>query len=344
VLEEESKHKSKGSTTIGSIIRLKTTTTTNFGMALSRTIFTLPALFILSCTFALSVQIILFTFMNLVAIANDTTTSWQEQPKFIVILGAALAIPCFLYSLSSGMTMSWALVVDCWRGLSTESSLIQNMTYWNSQLAEWICLAVFVWIPLAVLFGTTFSENDDWYELSLGVWAASVGIFQTFYMLLIFTNEVAMSYSLLKKYGNVYDERQIPLWIKLVETSILLTQKQKYSGVKHERYLVKGNAMPPAAGYHASTLQPVQWNYTFGTRASFRMKRCYKRLEPPVRTYSIDEVFGNVMVLTKHNWSLERIWCMDRKQSAAISVTEGKIRMLFLRCVYRIINTTHIYH
>jgi hypothetical protein len=163
-------------------------------------------------------------------------------------------------------------------------------------------------------------------------------------MLLIFTNEVAMSYSLLKKYGNVYDERQIPLWIKLVETSILLTQKQKYSGVKHERYLVKGNAMPPAAGYHASTLQPVQWNYTFGTRASFRMKRCYKRLEPPVRTYSIDEVFGNVMVLTKHNWSLERIWCMDRKQSAAISVTEGKIRMLFLRCVYRIINTTHIYH
>jgi hypothetical protein len=315
---------------------VRRTATTNFGMALMRTaLYTIPSLFIMTCTFAFSAQCILFLFMNIVGI--ETEESWTENPPAISIIGATLAVPCLLYSLGSAMTMSWALVVDCWRGLaSSEQSLLRNMVFWDHMPTEWICLAIFGGVPFLTLIVTTLQRNDDWYEITIASWAIATLLFQTFYMLLAFLNELHMCAALLRKHmPNVYDERRnVPTWIKLVQANVLLTQRQKYSGMRHERYLVNGNALPPAEGFSADRrFFPVQYQLKFGSRWTLDgyllglcgqfNRRFFDVLEPPVRNYSMDEVFGNVMILSKSNWTLERIWCMDRKQTAAITLTEG---------------------
>jgi hypothetical protein len=312
--------------TTTTVATVKLTNTTNFGMALARTLFTLPALFIMTCTFCFGVQTILFLFMNIVAV--ETPDTWLESPPAIAIVGATLAVPLLLYGLGSGMAMSWALVVDCWRGLSSEQTLLRNMVFWDVLLTQWICLAVFGGIPLLTLIVTTMARNDDWYELTIGSWAIAVLLFQTFYMLLIFLNELNMCAQLLKRYMPTTtvtpdgDEQQQqrqhvpPQWIHLIQTNIILTQRQKYSGVRHERYLVQGDALPPSEGFSSdSRFFPVQWHLKFGTRMTldgfliiFRQinRIFFDVLDPPQRNYCMDEVFGNVMILSKNNWSLER--------------------------------------
>jgi hypothetical protein len=307
------------------VATVKLTSTTNFGMALARTLFTLPALFIMTCTFCFSVQTILFLFMNIVAV--ETPDTWTQSPPAMAIVGATLAVPLLLYGLGSGMAMSWALVVDCWRGLSSEQSLLKNMVVWDTLLTEWICLSVFGGIPLLTLIVTTLARNDNWYELTIGSWAVAVLIFQTFYMLLIFLNELNMCAQLLKHFmlstttataihENQPRRRHVPTWIQLIQTNVLLTQRQKYSGVRHERYLVQGDALPPPEGFSSdSRFFPVQWHLKLGSRITldgFLMvfgqvnRTFFHVLDPPQRSYSMDEVFGTVMILSKNNWSLER--------------------------------------
>jgi hypothetical protein len=328
------------------VATVKLTATTNFGMALARTLFTLPALFIATCTFCFCVQTILFLFMNIVAV--ETQDTWTEKPPAIAIVGATLAVPLLLYGLGSGMSMSWALVVDCWRGLSSEQTLLRNMTFWDPMLTEVAGLVVFAGVPLVTLIVTTLMRNDDWYELTIGAWAIAVLLFQTFYMLLAFLNEMHMCAQLLKRYmpnnnNNINDDDDDelrrrknvpPPWIKLIQANVLLTQRQKYSGVRHERYLVQGNALPPPEGFSGdSRYFPVQWQLKWGSRwtldgfvgfcGSTFNRRFFDVLDPPRRNYSMDEVFGNVMIVSKNNFSLQRVWCMDRKRSAAVTLTEG---------------------
>ncbi|KAG7372716.1 hypothetical protein IV203_018859 [Nitzschia inconspicua] len=322
---------------------IKANSTTNFGMAVARTFFTLPALFILMGTFCFSVQTILFLYMNIVAV--ETPNTWDDSPPTIAILGATLAVPLLLFGLGSAMSLSWALVVDCWRGLSSERSLLRNMVFWDPMLTEWICLAVFGGIPLITIIVTTLSRFDNWYQLSIGSWAIAVLLFQTFYMLLAFLNEMTICAQFLKRYmPNIYDERtNVPQWVKLLQTNILLTQQQKYSGVRHERYLVSGNALPPPEGFSGdSRYFPVQWHLKFASRWTLDgfLGVCGKTnriffdvLDPPQRNYSMEEVFGNVMIVSKHNFTLERIWCMDRKRSAAVTLTGGKASVSTIQMV-----------
>lgn len=309
------------------------THTSNFGMALLRTVYTLVSLFVLTVIFCFNVQTILFLFMNLVGV--ETAQSWDEDPPTLSVIGATLAVPLLLYSAGSMMTLSWSFVVDCWNGMADDdrSLLRQMVSSWTtSTTTEWTCLVIFLLVPLVAMTVSTMAKNDDWWEISILSWAIGVGCFQGFYMLLAFLNEVHICSALLKKFmPNVYDSRDVPKWVKLVDTSVLLTQRQKWSGLRHERYLVHGTDVPPSRGFSADpSLVPVQWNLKLGTRLTLMNgppgsngwnTNCYRVLHPPVRNYSMDEVFGNVMFLTNWNWSLERLWCMDRGRGAAFTLT-----------------------
>jgi hypothetical protein len=324
------------------------THTTNFGMAFLRTLYTLVSIFIMTVLFCFTAQCILFLFMNLVGV--ETPETWTTNPPTMSVVGATLAVPLLLYSGGSMMSISWAFVVDCWKGISNEkSSLFRQMVFWNSTITEWVCFIIFLVIPMITLALSTLFGTDSWWQNTVASWAISVGCFQIFYMLLVFVNEVNMCSALVQKFlvANTNDDNNdqreqehhldIPnKWLKIMQMNIVLTQRQKWSGYRYERYLVEGNDIPPPLGYSSDPRYvPVQWYLRWGTRltlygcsnnntsdGTIKKKYCgYTILRPPVRNYSMDEVFGNVMILTSQNWSLERLWCMDRKRSAAITLS-----------------------
>jgi len=42
------------------------------------------------------------------------------------------------------------------------------------------------------------------------------------------------------------------------------------------------------------------------------------------RNYTIDEIFGNVTIITRANWSLERLWCVNQRRVTDLIVVSGK--------------------
>lgn len=276
--------------------------TGNFGMRLLRTIYTLVSLFVLSVFFAFGAQAVLFLFMNLVAGNNSAT--WTN-PQTIGIFGALLAVPLLLYSMASLMTLSWAFSVDCWNGMgSNENSLLRRMVFWNGIVTEWVVFLIMGAVPLLTVTITTLMRKDNWWELTALAWASAVGFFQFFYMLLAIVNEVSLAAYVVQKYGPVeyVDPGQdgqhrsgLGNLLALIKANVLLTQRQKYSGLRHQRYLVHGKDVPPPNGFSADPkLQPTQTYLRPLSRFTLvGSKGCTSRgfalLSPPRRNYSMDE-------------------------------------------------------
>ena len=252
----------------------------------------------------------------------------------------------------------------------------------NMNHTEWITLIFFLGVPLFT-FAIAIFVSEDWYEQTLLVWAGSVLVFQFLYMELCICNELTVCFRLLQKYtsssSSDNNENNKPSsLLELIKTNLLLTQRQKYSGVRSERYLV--NEGPTILGSHLCRFSqdenyvPVQIKYSFGTRLTKVLSCCcYTKLEGqveeqpqsqsqiqqveeeqqeernnnddagdevdvpttaaaqasssakrPKRNFTIDELFGNVMICTKNNWSMERLWCVNPKRIMSLTIIKGK--------------------
>ena len=42
------------------------------------------------------------------------------------------------------------------------------------------------------------------------------------------------------------------------------------------------------------------------------------------RNYTIDELFGNLNVVTKDNWSMEKLWCANPNRAKTLYILDGK--------------------
>jgi hypothetical protein len=115
-------------------------------------------------------------------------------------------------------------------------------------------------------------------------------------------------------------------WISLIKTNILATQRQKYSGVRHERYLVNGDDSAPRGGFsmaaqstsqqrHGQQQQqqhrPIQyywrsfsrWTTIGGSYNCCVATHGFNTLPNPQRTYTVDEgSFVNIIVFVVSQW------------------------------------------
>ena len=362
----------------------------SFGTALLRALGVLVSAFVLTVWMAFSIQCIIFLFMNVVG--TYTPEEWTADPPIANLVGCVFACPLLLLSLARTLTMSWACTVDCWRGLASHpSSLWKNNTesLSVSQHAEWTTLVLFSGIPLLTCGVAAFvesgaeyaigeSEQTSWYDATMLAWAGSVLVFQFLYMELCVLNELVICHRLLQSRLGGGDRSSSLL--ESIETNLLLTQRQKYSGLRRERYLVD---RLPNSGVDSlcngntefakdEAYEPIDVKYSFGTRLTKLLTCCYDSLERnreqwqqdsnhnnsdtindndgnnctadddtemagntttsttgPKRNYTIDEVFGNVTIRTRENWSLEQLWCIDSKRVTSLTVKNGTFFVAF---------------
>jgi len=340
----------------------------NFGASLLQAIAAMASLFVLSVWIAFTMQCLFFLFMNVAG--TSTPDEWTNNPPIGNLLGCIMACPLLVDSLAKILTMSTAFTVDCWRGISTHpSSLWKTNIGLGARHGEWFTVVVFVGIPLLTFGIATLVEASDdenqapidfesqrgWYEMTLLAWAGSIWIFQILYMELVVIRELESCHKLLKYYRNTKS------LFESIRVNLLLTQRQKYSGVKRQRYLVEtldGKKEEDVSLLRSSSFsrdaaqEPVQYKYTLGTRLTEHLSWCYDKLQDNAptpqessrpskikdpdetkeettamgvvkRNYTIDELFGNLNVVTKDNWSMEKLWCAKPNRAKTLYIVDG---------------------
>ena len=327
----------------------------SFGASLLRVISAGVSLFILTVWAAFSVQCIFFLFMNVVGCC--TPSEWTSDPPIVNLVGCIFACPVMVDSLAKILAMSTACMVDCWRGISTHHASLWRST--GKLSSEWFTLIVFFVVPTLTFAVANYlnreidAQNDativpddnvrGWYELTILSWAGSVFIFQLIYMEFCFIIEISICYKLLKHFRNTTSV------LHSIKTSLILTQRQKYSGIRKECYMVENldgdeyNDPSHLCGNRTrysqdSGRQPVKWKYSLGTRLS-KLLCCFNdNIEVNLatdnenttneslrvkRNYTIDEIFGNVRIVTRENWSLQNLWCINPKRVTSITILSG---------------------
>lgn len=291
----------------------------SFGLRILRVGYTLVATLMLGFLFVLCFQILLFLFVNLPVTVGETAGSSVRADQFI---GTVLSIPLFLHSMGSVMAYASTFVTDTWNG----HKLFRDMMEWPEMLEEWISFIIFLAVPAITILVTLFMGLDTWWEISSYTWMVCVFVFFLFFSVVTLSCEVTACWetvALLEK-DKLGHASHYQAWYSLLWHSVLWTQRQRFAGIREERYLVHGAEPYPALGYALSPDHtPEQTRTSIYTHVT-RWLTCafVRRDNAPKRVYTVEEIRDIVPFVTRANWSLEKTFCLS-KDARVIYATTG---------------------
>lgn len=290
-----------------------------FGLRILRTAYTLVTLLLLGFLFVFCFQVVLFLFLNLPVAGGATTNRPWNGGRFI---GTILSIPLFLHALGSIMALGTAFVSDTWNG----HPLFRSILNISVVAVEWLCFIVFLGVPAVSMIVLLFAGNEKWWELSALVWMIVVFLLFLVFCIGVFYREFTACMDLVEIYvkQEVHHAGRTSRW-KLAQRSVLLTQTQRYSGTREERYLIGGTEPYPDKGYSSSPNFEPAHSYTgLYSKMTHSMPLCNTKVfdivTPPTRRYSLEEIRDIVPFVTNQNWSLEKMFCRNRHARLIYSV------------------------
>ena len=303
------------------VITVRKLSNASFSLRMFRVAYTLVAALVYGFLWVFSFQAISYLFLNIVGQQGNANFEIQ-------FAGALMSIPVFLYGLASIMAVGGSFVIDTWQG----SPFFRRVVSVSTVAMEWMCFMIFLGIPGLTIVSTLFANNDDWWQVTAGVWVACVFFWMLVFGVAVVVREVATCFTLvlwnselLKEEAQLMNAPILARPIKIAKFAILLSQTQFYSGVREEQYLVQGYDEPPRGGYSMSSDHtPEKTNrgiYTRFTEIACSL-RLFKKLDKPRRQYTVEEVRDVMPFLTAQNWSLERM-SFQNKRAQNIVVVKG---------------------
>lgn len=268
--------------------------------------------------------------MDLVAYAGltgDDNASWSE------FVGTLLAIPVFLYGLSSLLTVAGFFVVETWNG----HDFMHTVGNLNRVVIEWVTLLMMLGAPLAALIMSLFVKSDDWWTVTFYTWFSSVTVYFTVFAFIVVYYETQSAWLIVEALKEPEEGEEtggtergrLSKVFYFISDSIRRKMNRTLSG-EHQKIRVSGGATKQGEEeLIASTSCFRRW-YTNMTLA----RSCGCLFEPvstPERIYSADEIFGKKQFLTRNNWSMESLLCSNRRTSDVATIrgpaalTEGQI-------------------
>mmetsp|Transcript_14453 Transcript_14453/g.40241 ORF Transcript_14453/g.40241 Transcript_14453/m.40241 type:complete len:977 (+) Transcript_14453:144-3074(+) len=297
---------------------------TSFGLRLLRLAYTLIALLIFGYAFAFCFQIILFLFVNLATDARPTSDSDLDDAPVNVAaetISTLLSIPIFLFGLSSLMAIATTFVTEAWSG----GYLIRSVFGVPAILAEAVYFVFFLLIPTITFLSALFARVENPWEITCYAWLGCVAFVFISFALGITWWEVSSCFQLLSIHYVEDDSEELSSFVKTlrkVHRAILLSQTQIFSGYKREQYLVTDKDVAPKGGYTFSDEHnPISVQRSLRTRILQLGCLCcmYDSIDPPTRIYSIEEVRDILPFITKHNFSLEAMFCSNSRSRTILS-------------------------
>ena len=242
------------------------------------------------------------------------------------------------------MVIAMAFINDVWTG-HTLIKLFFFQNRYGNVLVDWICFLFFVELPMLVMCITLFARLERWWQITMLFWYSCVSIsFAVFCVNVVFF-EVQGAINFLSKRSDLQGK---PLWDVLKEC-ILVRQRASYSGYRTKKYLARSTFLN-ATHEHAGS-QIEEWSrqehsglwtrITLLSRLSqdgnandnanasegqlLLGRFCipvFATLNPPQAVYTIDDVQEHLPYVTKHTWSLERLFFRPRN-SRYVTIVGG---------------------
>jgi len=257
--------------------------------------YTLITVIFVGFVFVFCCQVFLFL---AIALPTNSDQIWSI-PKLAILL-SLLSLPVMLYGLTSLMTMGCAFVVDSYRG----GALFRSTT------VEIIYMLVFLIAPIMTLMICLMSRNEEPWRITALVWAILISITFAIWSLAVTYKEIKACFMLVDRCFPLEEEEPNKLirFMKTANRALLITQTERYSGTRRQRYLVAGDEL--TKNYTESELTPVESRTSFfsclvSLKCCLKMKT-FDTVDPPKKVLEPDEIMGYQPVMTKNNWSMQK--------------------------------------
>lgn len=181
------------------------------------------------------------------------------------------------------------------------------------------------------------------WSITLLFWYGCVSVFFVIFAVNSVYFEVKGALSFLSKRQDMIGK---DVW-QQIKTCIILTQTARYSGYRTEKYLACSAEVRTGVDQSIQESSILDWSrqqrtgpWSRLTKWSFLSTespakwtpRLFAPVDPPEKLYTIDDVQEHRPYVTKHTWSLERLFCRPRNSRYIVIVggpgalTEGQMR------------------
>ena len=298
-------------------LTVKKVSDSTYGLTFLRASYSLVAVFMGGFLFIFGLELLLFLFIDLATNLGVTHTQDRNVAAFVAVL---FSVPVFVYAIAIFMAIVTRFIVDTWSG----HPFLRTFGHWSVVTTDWLAFIMYLGIPLLTFAITLFQKRDDWWAVSLITWFSTVIIFWAYFAGCVIYYELQACLYLIGEANEKVKEKNMGFFGK-VRKAIVHGMKTRLSGTKKELYMVNGNVILPENGnYTDSNIEPSMVKRSLMSRmTSWKIFSCfYKPLDEPKRIWTIEEVRGNVPFITRHSWSLEKLFC-KAGFSSSIPVVAG---------------------
>jgi len=329
-------------------ILVKSTNDRGYSFVLLRATYSLMATFVGGFFFISGFDILLFLFIDLISTLRATVEGGEALLHFFAVL---LSVPVFIYSISIGMTLVGRFVVDTFYGHPFLQSFGMGVV-----TTDWLAGIMYLGIPISTLIMTLFLRMGNWWEITLISWFSSIMTFWAFFSASALWLEVWACLELIEEDdgSTLMDDdpwkAKILYWLKKAMKGCVRTMQYRLSGTriyfmkKHERNKISTlsnskctnfinritckmnyseDVAPDGRGRIRSFAKESRYSYFF---ANGEWNPCFTT-QPLERIHTLDEILGNTYYVTRHSWSLEKLFCRSGGMDSAIPITQGESSM-----------------
>lgn len=322
-------------------IVIKTINDGNYAFGFLRAAYSLMAAFVGGFLFILAVDILLFLFIDLATKMGVTSNS---KLKVVEVIAVLLSVPVFIYSLAMGMTLVGSFVVDTFYGHPFLRSFGMGVA-----TTDWIAFVLYLGVPIISFIVTLFLKLDNWWEISLMAWFASILIFWCLFSACVLFLEIWTCLKLMEEDDrtSLIDEdpwrAKVKYWLKKAMNSSARTTKYRLSGTHvYYKKMEEGGTLlrsPRHANEVAEVATEVTTKMTnkcinfisqtviaenpYSYFANKAWNPCFNQ-KLPEKIVTSNDVLGKTSYVTRYSWSLEKLFCRSGGLYSTIPITKGE--------------------
>jgi len=240
------------------------------------------------------------------------------------------------------MVIATTFIHDAWTGHKLVKLFFFRNRYGNV-LVDWIFFAFFLLFPVLVMTITLFARLTRWWEITMLFWYACISIFFVVFCFNVVFFEVKGAFSFLKKRQDLQGKS----WLEIVKECILLRQRAAHSGHRTIKYWARSTSLDAIDDANPSRIEGWSRQEHMGLWARITRLSCLSRssnanlsilssdqpqrrlslpifstVDPPQILQTIDDVQEHLPYVTKHTWSLERLFFRPRN-SRYVAIVGG---------------------
>jgi len=318
-------------------ILVKSTNDRGYALSFLRAAYSLMAIFVGGFLFILGFDILLFLFIDVASKLGFTSDGNIELVKFFAVL---LSVPVFVYSLAMVMTLVGRFVIDTFYGHPFLRSFGMGIV-----TTDWLAFVMYLGIPILAFIITLFSDLGNWWEISLLTWFASILTFWCFFSACELWLEIWACLELMEEDDGsslIADDpwgARVKYWLEKARNGCVCTMKYRLSG-KHiyfKKFVAETNAATPSSPRNIATIintskcancincisEDLASEGPYSYIANKEWNPCFNQ-KSPERIRTLDETLGNTYYVTRHSWSLEKLFCRSGGLHSAIPITQGE--------------------